>query len=186
MELQQAIAERALVGGKIDAFFHTVENPNTSITATSETPPIRIIALNSLGIPECAKTSPCYVMATITAGTYPGMEQIVDTYATKARVVTRATTDVDLALVKSINDSGRVVGKETIAESAQGPTIVEKLREIGVHYAQGYANGCPQPIDQLILHTDSPGPGPGVQLSLTGRFISLPFKRSEYIFLAPI
>jgi diguanylate cyclase (GGDEF)-like protein/PAS domain S-box-containing protein len=51
--------------------------------------------------------------------------------------------EVDLALVRSINDVGKVMGKWTIAESVESVAILNKLREIGVDYAQGYAIGYP-------------------------------------------
>jgi diguanylate cyclase (GGDEF)-like protein/PAS domain S-box-containing protein len=45
---------------------------------------------------------------------------------------------IDYAMVKSINEIGHVMGKKTIAEFVENDAILEKLREIGVDYAQGY------------------------------------------------
>jgi diguanylate cyclase (GGDEF)-like protein/PAS domain S-box-containing protein len=56
--------------------------------------------------------------------------------------------EVDLALVRSINDVAKVMGKWTIAESVENEAIVEKLCELGVDYAQGYAIGHPAPIEE--------------------------------------
>jgi PAS domain S-box-containing protein len=56
---------------------------------------------------------------------------------------------IDLAMVKSINDMGHVMGKQTIAEFVENDAILEQLREIGVDYAQGYAIAKPQPITVL-------------------------------------
>jgi len=53
---------------------------------------------------------------------------------------------VDLALVRSINDVGKVMGKRTIAEFVENQAILEKLREIGVDYAQGYGICRPTPV----------------------------------------
>jgi EAL domain-containing protein (putative c-di-GMP-specific phosphodiesterase class I) len=53
---------------------------------------------------------------------------------------------VDFALVRSINDIAKVMGKQTIAESVEHVTIIEKLREIGVDYIQGYAVARPASI----------------------------------------
>jgi len=53
---------------------------------------------------------------------------------------------LNLALVKSINDVGRVMGKRTIAEFVEDPDTLEKLREMGVDYAQGFGVGKPQPL----------------------------------------
>lgn len=53
---------------------------------------------------------------------------------------------VDLAMVKSIDQISQVMGKQTIAESVESPSVVKLLREIGIDYAQGYELGAPQPI----------------------------------------
>jgi diguanylate cyclase (GGDEF)-like protein/PAS domain S-box-containing protein len=53
---------------------------------------------------------------------------------------------VDMALVRSINDMGKVMGKRTIAEFVENNAILEKLRKIGVDYAQGYGISRPAPI----------------------------------------
>ena len=56
---------------------------------------------------------------------------------------------LDLALVRSINEIGHTMGKRTIAEFAETPGVLAKLREIGVDYAQGYTLGMPQPLEDL-------------------------------------
>ena len=65
---------------------------------------------------------------------------------------------LDLALVRSINEIGQVLGMKTIAERVESAAILEKLREIGVDYAQGFEIGRPRPIDDL-LHRSSPETG---------------------------
>ena len=45
---------------------------------------------------------------------------------------------VSYAMVKSINEIGHVMGIKTIAEFVENREILEKLKEIGVDYAQGY------------------------------------------------
>ena len=60
-----------------------------------------------------------------------------------------ADNPIDLAMVKSIAEIGRVLGKETIAEFVENEAIMEKLREIGVDYAQGYGIGRPESLDVL-------------------------------------
>ena len=50
---------------------------------------------------------------------------------------------IDLAMVKSINDIGHVMGKKTIAEFTENKEILAKLRELGVDYAQGDVIGKP-------------------------------------------
>lgn len=54
--------------------------------------------------------------------------------------------EVDLAFVRSINDVSKVMGKFTIAEFVESKMILEKLRELGVDYAQGYGICYPTPF----------------------------------------
>jgi EAL domain-containing protein (putative c-di-GMP-specific phosphodiesterase class I) len=58
---------------------------------------------------------------------------------------------INLAMVKSINDIGKVMGKRTIAEFVENDGILEKLREVGVDYAQGFCVGRPTPLDRLLI-----------------------------------
>ncbi len=59
---------------------------------------------------------------------------------------------VSLAMVKSINEIGQVMGMETIAEFVKDNHILTKLRALGVNYAQGYGIGKPRPLADLVLH----------------------------------
>jgi len=53
---------------------------------------------------------------------------------------------IDLAMVSSIHEIAHVMGKQTIAEFVENVTILDRLRELGVDYAQGYALGHPKPL----------------------------------------
>ena len=55
---------------------------------------------------------------------------------------------IELAMVRSINEIGHVMGKQTVAEFVEDQAIFDKLRETGVDYAQGYVVGRPRPIDE--------------------------------------
>ncbi len=57
---------------------------------------------------------------------------------------------LDLAMVRSINEIGHVLGKQTIAEFVEDDEIAGALREIGVDFAQGYGIDVPRPIGELI------------------------------------
>ena len=57
---------------------------------------------------------------------------------------------VDLAMVRSINEVGHVMGKKTIAEFVENKQIFDALRELGVDYAQGYGNAKPLPLDEFL------------------------------------
>lgn len=56
---------------------------------------------------------------------------------------------VDLAMVRSINEVGHVMGKKTIAEFVENKQIFDLLHELGVDYAQGYGIAKPVPLEQL-------------------------------------
>jgi len=55
----------------------------------------------------------------------------------------------DYAMTKSINDLAHFLGQETIAEFAENDAVIEKLREIGVDYLQGWAIGKPTQLETL-------------------------------------
>jgi diguanylate cyclase (GGDEF)-like protein/PAS domain S-box-containing protein len=50
---------------------------------------------------------------------------------------------VDAAMVQAINSIGHVMGIQTIAEFVENAAILEKLRHLGVDFAQGYGIGKP-------------------------------------------
>ena len=54
---------------------------------------------------------------------------------------------VSLAMVRSINEVGHLMGLKTIAEFVSDDEIMQKLRQIGVDYAQGYAISRPLPLE---------------------------------------
>jgi diguanylate cyclase (GGDEF)-like protein/PAS domain S-box-containing protein len=57
---------------------------------------------------------------------------------------------MDLAMVEAINQIGHVAGMQTIAEYVENAAIREKLRRLGVDYAQGYGIAMPAPLHLLI------------------------------------
>ena len=59
---------------------------------------------------------------------------------------------IDFAMVKSINELGHATGKRTVAEFVESDAIAEKLRGLGVDYAQGYAIARPMPLETLGAH----------------------------------
>lgn len=54
---------------------------------------------------------------------------------------------VNLALVRSIHEVARTLGKETVAEFVENETDLNVLREMGIDFAQGYHIGRPAPIE---------------------------------------
>jgi diguanylate cyclase (GGDEF)-like protein/PAS domain S-box-containing protein len=62
-----------------------------------------------------------------------------------------ASDPVDYAMVEAINHLGHVMGIRTIAEYVETQAVLEKLRTLGVDYAQGFAISHPLPLDKLIV-----------------------------------
>lgn len=94
--LQQHDASRALVDQKLDAFFYTVGNPSAAIEEPANSADIRIVPINSDAIKQFVQERPYYVMTTIPAGTYKGVDEPVETFAVKATVVTNAEASADM------------------------------------------------------------------------------------------
>ena len=65
-------------------------------------------------------------------------------------LLTVAFDPIDYAMVKSINEIGHVMGKQTVAEFVDSEAVMERLSEIGVDYAQGFAIGEPRPLGALV------------------------------------
>jgi len=66
-----------------------------------------------------------------------------------------ANDEKDFGIVKTIHELSHLFGKKTIAEYVENEDIIEKLKEIGVDYAQGYYLGKPLPIDMMALMSTS-------------------------------
>ncbi len=94
--LQQQEASRALVDKKIDAFFYTVGNPSAAIEEPANSTQIKIISINDAAIYGFVDERPYYVMTTIPAGTYHGVDEDVETYAVTATVVTSANASEEM------------------------------------------------------------------------------------------
>jgi len=63
---------------------------------------------------------------------------------------------IDNAMVEAINQIGHVMGKRTIAEYVEHAGILERLREIGVDYAQGFGIAVPKPFDATASDENAP------------------------------
>jgi EAL domain-containing protein (putative c-di-GMP-specific phosphodiesterase class I) len=57
----------------------------------------------------------------------------------------------DYAVVRSINEIGHYMGKKTIAEYVENDEVLQRLREIGVDFAQGYQIAKPIPLEDLRI-----------------------------------
>ncbi len=56
---------------------------------------------------------------------------------------------IDMAMVRSINEIGQIMGKKTIAEFVENKQILEQLKLIGIDYVQGYYISKPVPLDHM-------------------------------------
>lgn len=72
-----------------------------------------------------------------------------------------AEDPVHSALVSAINEVGRIMGIATIADEVESETVLQKLRALGVEYAQGHAVAQPAPL----THADGTVALPCVQRS---------------------
>jgi EAL domain-containing protein (putative c-di-GMP-specific phosphodiesterase class I) len=57
----------------------------------------------------------------------------------------------DYAVVRSMNEIGHFLGKQTIAECVESSAVLDRLREIGVDFVQGYHIGKPCRLESLRL-----------------------------------
>jgi diguanylate cyclase (GGDEF)-like protein len=62
---------------------------------------------------------------------------------------------VDHAMVKSINELGQLLGKETIAKFVETTELADELEKMGVNYVQGHAFVKPRPLNN---HTQNQAP----------------------------
>jgi len=53
---------------------------------------------------------------------------------------------IDCAMVEAIHRVGSVMGITTIAECVENPATLDRLKSIGVNYAQGYGIAMPRPL----------------------------------------
>jgi len=56
---------------------------------------------------------------------------------------------IDCSIVESVNRIGHVAGLKTIAEFVESQSILDKLREIGIDYAQGYGIEKPKLVELI-------------------------------------
>lgn len=75
--------------------------------------------------------------------------------------------EIDCAMVAAIHQVGRVMGKKTIAEFVGDEATCDKLRAIGVDFAQGYGIGEPRPVYPLTVTENPPLTASGL---ITPRF----------------
>lgn len=102
--LQQHEASRALVDRNIDAFFYTVGNPSAAIEEPAQSVDLDMVPLNSDAIRNFVVEHPYYIMTSIPAGTYRGIDRDIETYAVTATVVTNESVSEQVVydMVKTV------------------------------------------------------------------------------------
>ncbi|MEM7121423.1 MAG: TAXI family TRAP transporter solute-binding subunit [Pseudomonadota bacterium] len=135
--LQQSEASRALIDKKIDAFFYTVGNPAAAIEEPANSVDIEVVSINSDAIREFISDKPYYVMATLPAGTYKGMDEPAETYAVKATVV-----------------ASDMLGEDVVYEVVR--IVFENLDELKASHA-AFANLTPEEMLQGLSAPMHPG-----------------------------
>ena len=58
---------------------------------------------------------------------------------------------IDYAMVRSINEIGHVMGKQTVAEFVEDEMTLGLLRDVGVDFVQGYEIGRPAPLEEFTF-----------------------------------
>jgi EAL domain-containing protein (putative c-di-GMP-specific phosphodiesterase class I) len=61
-----------------------------------------------------------------------------------------ATSPVDLAIVRAINQMAHDLGIETIAEFVKDEAVRQRLVELNVDFSQGFGVGMPAPLEELL------------------------------------
>lgn len=65
-----------------------------------------------------------------------------------------ANDPIDLAMARSINEIGQVMGIKTVAEFVENEAVFQLLKRVGVDYAQGYHIAKPTPLNDLLNGND--------------------------------
>ena len=61
-----------------------------------------------------------------------------------------AKDSIDRATVECFQNISQIMGIKTIAEFVENDEILQNLKQIGIHYAQGYGIERPQPLDFAV------------------------------------
>ena len=74
----------ALAAGKIDAFFCTAGTPTPAVSDLAAITPVRLLPIGGARTRLLIESYPYYTAATVPAGTYPGIDEDVNTVAVQA------------------------------------------------------------------------------------------------------
>ena len=68
-------------------------------------------------------------------------------------VLNMSENKIDYAMVAAMKEIGTIMGIKTIAEHVENISTLEKIKDLGVDYVQGYYLSTPRPIDELLALT---------------------------------
>lgn len=74
-----------------------------------------------------------------------------------------SSSPLALAVVESIVRIAQVTGRRTVAEWVESPELAERMRALGVDYAQGYAFGRPVPMAEYFFGAGIGESGSGIR-----------------------
>ena len=77
-------------------------------------------------------------------------EQVVRLAAVGDLHVKKTSHGLLQPLAAAVNEAGHVLGLETIAAQVESPDLLERVRAIGVDYAQGLAIAPPEPWEDAF------------------------------------
>ncbi|WP_241824102.1 MULTISPECIES: bifunctional diguanylate cyclase/phosphodiesterase [unclassified Salinivibrio] len=60
------------------------------------------------------------------------------------------TDETDYAMVKAIHDLAKQMGKQTVAEFVENAAILDRVKALGIDYAQGYHFSIPAPLSDQV------------------------------------
>lgn len=108
---------------QIDAFFCTAGIPNAAITELASGSSAKVVALDADIVAKLIDAKPFYVSFVIPAGTYPGIDEDVQTVAITALLV--CASDLDEALVYEMTKSIYEQGDEVLTHAKKTEITLE-------------------------------------------------------------
>lgn len=146
----QSLGDRNFLQYIVDEFVRTGVSAERICFEITETAAIANIGRAKEFINEFKKRGCCFALDDFGSGmsSYSYLKNLDVDYLKidGAFVKDMAQDPVDFAMVESINRIGHVMGIKIIAEFVEDETILAKLREIGVDYAQGYGIHKPEAL----------------------------------------
>ena len=146
----QSLGDRNFLQYIVDEFVRTGVSAERICFEITETAAIANIGRAKDFINEFKKRGCCFALDDFGSGmsSYSYLKNLDVDYLKidGAFVKDMAQDPVDFAMVESINRIGHVMGIKIIAEFVEDETILAKLREIGVDYAQGYGIHKPEAL----------------------------------------